>query len=126
MSEFEDKIIADIRARAVGAFASLGEEIADDLRETISIPVERIGSSLIRSLPGEPPRKETGGYRLTIEDDTQDEGDRVRTSIFTDSVIGKYLEYGTSRMAARPHFAEIYEKYAAIAARMIAQRMKLN
>lgn len=128
MSDFGDKVIADLEQRATDALDQSGGLVADDIRDQISVPVgyrigPRGGVTVIRSKPGEPPRRETGDYQSSIDHQTATDGSRVTTSIFTDDPIGGYLENGTSRMAKRPHFKPVFDEYAADAARRIGERM---
>lgn len=54
------------------------------------------------SRPGEPPRRRTGNLRSSISQNRMDEGIRYR--IGSHVVYARYLEWGTSKMAARPYF----------------------
>lgn len=57
------------------------------------------GSGHVASLPGEPPNADTHGLDRQIET-TQVDPLKVRVS--SNARYSKFLEYGTSRMAARP------------------------
>jgi HK97 gp10 family phage protein len=54
------------------------------------------------SAPGEPPASETGRLILSFRVTTELDDVRPKVRVSTQSLYAKYLEYGTSRMAARP------------------------
>jgi hypothetical protein len=124
VTDFADTLIDDLRERAGTAFDEFGREVLDALRESVSVPVQYAGSRVIRSAPGEPPRRETGDYRAGLGTELTFLPAGVSTSIFTDAPLGPWLENGTSRgLAARPHFAPIFDRYAARAAETIGRRI---
>lgn len=123
MTDFADTLINDLRQRAGPAFDEFGREVLDALRTSVSVPVGYAGSRVIRSRPGEPPRRETGDYRAGLGTELTYLPAGVSTSIFTDDQLGPWLENGTSRMEARPHFEPIFDRYAARAAEAIGRRM---
>lgn len=57
------------------------------------------------SAPGEPPRKRTGTLQKSIAYEVKGEGDTVVARIGTPVDYGRFLEFGTKRMAARPYLA---------------------
>lgn len=116
MSDFVESVMQSINSRLRQSMDDLVAEAGGDLRDSISIQVEvsrgpRGGRVLARSRPGEPPRRETGGYLESIHDAVEQDGDRITGRIYTDSEIGGYLEHGTDKMEARPHFAPCYERW---------------
>lgn len=60
------------------------------------------------SPPGSPPGKQTGEYRASWDKQVHPSG--LGGSIFTPDRIAHFLEYGTVRMAARPHVGPLGEK----------------
>lgn len=77
-----NSIVSDVAA----AQKDEGEKLAEILREKVSVPVEyetgpRGGVRIIRSKPGEPPRKETGALQTSIESETIEVGDEVATAV---------------------------------------------
>ena len=62
----------------------------------------------IASSPGNPPNVDTGALRASI-------GWRAlggfRYMIFDGVIYGAYLEFGTSRMAARPFMSPVFERW---------------
>jgi hypothetical protein len=119
--DFVEDIMAEVRRRLEPVAESLANDVRDDLRETCSVPVVKQGGRTIRSKPGEPPRRETGGYVASILSASSTAGDRVRAQVFTDAELGRWLNFGTSRMAARPHWTEAANKWAAEATRRFAE-----
>lgn len=105
-----------------------GREALADLRASLSNP--RV------SRPGQAPGLDTGelrdGYRLTAT--AGQRGGRAQVDLETDVEYAPYLEYGTSRMEARPHvrpmlarqelrLTETIARNAAAAARRAARRV---
>lgn len=63
------------------------------------------------SAPGEPPAPDTGSYRDSITEGPMEvTRDSVSAEVYTDDPRGPWLEYGTRRMAARPHFRPALEQ----------------
>jgi hypothetical protein len=111
MAEFEDGIADDLLNRATRAADELAENIRDDLQEAIDVSVEYGGGRIIRSKPGEPPRRETGNYHDSIQSDVKRDATKVAFTVFTDAQLGEWLEEGTNRgLAPRPHFAPCFER----------------
>lgn len=55
------------------------------------------------SAPGEPPAAQTGALRLSIQVDRTRLESELRNRIGTSLDYGRYLEFGTRHMAARPY-----------------------
>lgn len=62
------------------------------------------------SAPGEPPASQSGDLMKDWGEDTLLEGNRVISRIKSDTEYARYLDGGTSRMAARPIKKPITEK----------------
>lgn len=108
----------------VPAMDTCGKEWADGLRRDVSVPVGRSGSRIVRSLPGEPPRREHGDYIDSILHDTRREGALVITEI--GSILpnrGVWLEGGTSRIRPRPSFGPLHQRIQAEAAGKISSKL---
>ena len=108
-----DAMHAHLMERLRGAMDRIGAGLAEDIRESVSVPVGRSGGKVVRSKAGEPPRRETSGYRATIRHATRVEGDRVVTEAGTSEELGEWLEKGTGTMAARPHYEPARRRLAA-------------
>lgn len=75
---------ADIIAEAfLEAARQTGPEIQADVQTLISVPVEYIDGHIIRSLPGENPRLETGRLHDSIAQHAQRDGDRLTLAVVT-------------------------------------------
>lgn len=59
------------------------------------------------SAPGEPPAVDTGAYRASWTWDTTVLPNAVILRVGSEDEIAPYLEFGTSRMAARPHIRPV-------------------
>lgn len=62
------------------------------------------------SAPGDPPATDTGRLRSSITTDLHDLV-RLSATVGTDVAYGRYLEFGTVNMAARPWLRPAYEKH---------------
>lgn len=98
-------------------------DIREALRDAVSKPVGRSGTRIIRSKPGEPPRRETGKYQGSITHYTRRQGNAIRGAAGTPMQRGVWLNHGTSRMAARPHFDRVYQEARDTAAQRIKDKL---
>lgn len=64
---FVDAWMRDISDALVVEADRLGADIADDVRRRLSVPVAGSGARAIRSKPGEPPRREFGKLRTSVD-----------------------------------------------------------
>lgn len=62
------------------------------------------------SAPGDPPATDTGRLRASIRTDLT-EITRLSATIGTEVAYGRFLEYGTASMAARPWLRPAYDKH---------------
>jgi hypothetical protein len=111
---FVEGVMAVLTRSVADELRDLGPAVEADIVELVSVPVQYAGSEVIRSRPGEPPRRETGIYRDSIRHEVIDGEagpDSATLHLFTNSVIGTYLEYGTSAMKPRPHFGPTFEAW---------------
>lgn len=102
--ELRDRIIVPV-------FEQAGSDMVNDMREMISVPVEYIagprgGIIVIRSNPGEPPRRETGDLWASIQYLVIAPAG-VWMVVFSDIEYSLYLEQGTERMEPRPHWSTL-------------------
>lgn len=121
--------MSDIIDKTDEVFARLETELTAWAAEGVDILYDRIEASMRSaktgrkygshqaSAPGESPAVRTGKYLLSISRDKQ----ILKAAIGTRSLIGLYLEKGTKRMAARPHFeAALRESQPLLDARLEA------
>lgn len=94
----------------------VGAEVAADIKAAISTPVEYDGSKVIRSRPGEPPRKESGDLLDSIDFAVEQFDGTEQLSVYSDSKILGYLDGGTSTIEPRPVFGPAFERWAGPAA----------
>jgi hypothetical protein len=111
--ELASTITRQLATRFQGALNECGAEWQQRLRQSVSVPVQRQGSKVTRSKPGEPPRKDRGDYAASFVHATRTEGPLVILSITsTQPDIATFLEGGTERMAPRPHFGPLTRSVA--------------
>jgi phage gpG-like protein len=91
---------------------------ADDILEVIISELST--TSNVPSSPGEPPHKQSGKLANSFTSSIDSDG----VTISSDSPYAGMLEYGTSRMAARPYIAPNMGKFKEIARRNLAEEMK--
>lgn len=124
MSEFADDIVADVKRLVFAEADKLGREITDDLVRSVSVPVQYIGGATIRSLPGEPPRKEFGDLADSIQYELLDYADSFSLTIYTDHQIALWLEAGTARIKPRPHFRPCFERWVEVVPERLFQAVQ--
>lgn len=118
MTALSQSILADIDARFAGPMENLALTMRDEMRELIGIQVEYAGGDIIRSLPGEAPRREFGNLQDSQQIDVTVNQNEISATLFTDSLIGAYLEHGTSRILPRPHYEPYAKRVESLAAEM--------
>lgn len=62
------------------------------------------------SSPGEPPAVDTGRYRSSISHLIVSFGKKYKGYVGSNVIYGKFLEFGTRKMAPRPHWKPILEQ----------------
>ena len=102
----------------------------------INVPFRSRGGETIRhnptrrgtpSKPGEPPRVDTGQLRRSIFMIVRKTGKgRVVGFVGTTLKYGKYLEYGTRRMAARPYLRTTLAKHRKRINRLITDHLSVS
>jgi len=107
-----DEIMARILAQAEQVMGEMAEDAAQDMRDLISVPVSRTKGKVIRSAPGEPPRKDSGALQASVKATVdQHEKDKVVATVTTDVPYDVYLRDGTKKMAPRPFHGPIEAKW---------------
>lgn len=101
-AELFDRITSDV----YDAIDLIGAQVADDLQQRISVPVEFVpgpGGAVftIRSLPGEPPRMETQTLHDSIQSEMDVDQQVIGVEVSSDVFYAPMLEYG-EHVAARP------------------------
>jgi hypothetical protein len=122
-----DAIMERLTAAAQEAMEQAGEDINADIVEMISVPVGRSGGRVIRSQPGEPPRKETGGLiaaqRVQV---LSDAADVVTLTIQNQSRVANWLERGTSKMSPRPFYSVAFSRWQQLVPLRVAATMRAS
>lgn len=89
----------------------LGESESANVRQDISVPVVRYAGRVNRSLPGEPPRRDTGRLHSNVHHRiVKQTNGVVMLEIFAirpggNPKVPHWLERGTKKMAKRPFMA---------------------
>lgn len=88
---------------------NLGDRATGELLEMLSVPVEYEGSGIIRSAPGEPPRKEFGELVATIDSNLVDGPDLFPSLRVSIAGVAEELEFGSGNVEPRPHMGPLRE-----------------
>jgi hypothetical protein len=110
-----DEFFEGVRSKLTAGVGAGGELVADKMRESISV------SGPPRSSPGEPPHVDSGVLLASIQVvGPAVQGDVIVAAVGSDVPYSVYLEYGTSRMAARPFMSRsIYDNQTEIGERVL-------
>lgn len=119
-----DAVMEYLGDRLAAAAGEYVEELVEQVKADLSVPVQRIGNQVVRSKPGERPRADTREYRESWEGEVDRAGDRITCRAGTTSELGPMLEYGTDRMAARPHAGPAAERARREAAVQIQNNLR--
>lgn len=103
MSNPFDDILDDLLA----ADREVGDEMVARVQDRLSIDVEFVGGEVIRSKPGEHPRRETGNLYGSFTTRTVQEGDTFRTIVDTDVFYAVNLQ----ELMDRPIVTGLMEEY---------------
>lgn len=105
MGELAQSIVRDLTDELAETFEATGGEMVADIRNDISVPVQYLRKPyrIVRSKPGESPRRETGdlwrGVQMEVD---RPDPESVSLEVFCTVLYGKYLETGTDKMERRP------------------------
>lgn len=103
MSVLIDKLATRL-ARALGGAL---EDVRADVQQRISVPVERVGNKVVRSKPGEPPRKDTGRLYTSAAVNVIDATRTVVGSVSVDTPYARTLV----RQKNRPIFGPVLRNH---------------
>jgi hypothetical protein len=108
MADFVEDMMARITGRMEDELDAIGTEMVDQVRESISVPVEYTGDGgVIRSLRGENPRREYGNLWQSIDHAVTPE--RLRLDVSAGNELAPYaakLERELDRPILNPVRAE--------------------
>lgn len=95
---------------------NIGAEMKQEIKGILDIPVSKNGAKIVRSLPLEAPRKESGNLQNSVDYFLEENKDNLTIKVFcSDSApYAIYLEYGTIKTAPRPFMLPTLNKYALI------------
>ncbi len=95
---------------------NIGAEMKQEIKDILDIPVSKNGARIVRSLPMQAPRKESGNLQNSIDYLIEGNKDNLTIKVFcSDSApYALYLEYGTTKTAPRPFMLPTLNKYALI------------
>lgn len=93
MSELFDRIGKSIEASLKPEM----EAMRDDVKDRISVPVDKTTRPWTRSKPGEPPRKDTGRLHASASTQILEAGDVVNGSVSVNTPYAKRLNNEMSR-----------------------------
>ncbi|MDR0953639.1 MAG: hypothetical protein LBM71_05655 [Elusimicrobiota bacterium] len=111
--------VAQIKTKQLEIMQNLASEMEKELKEKLSSPVDVSAGNVLRSLPGEPPRKESGQLRQSIEAaltaQTSQSGSQATIKagcLNTTLPYAFFLEYGTQSIMPRPFLLPTLAKYS--------------
>jgi hypothetical protein len=108
MGEWSQRYMARIRERWTFELDGLGVAMVEDVRDRISVPVEYVGDYVIRSSPGEPPRKEFGNLWGSCEHTVDNQPALTVMAGGPSAPYAKKLEYGDgAKLKPRPYFGPL-------------------
>ncbi len=95
---------------------NIGAEMKQEIKNILDIPVSKNGARIVRSLPMQAPRKESGNLQNSVDYLLEENKDSLIIKVFcADSApYALYLEYGTDQTAPRPFMLPTLNKYALI------------
>lgn len=103
-----------VQNRQLELSQNISREMEASIKESLNIPVERKEGKLIRSKAGNPPRRQTGRLRESIESKVEVSYHTVRLT--AGDLGGKapyalYLEYGSVSILPRPFLLPALSTY---------------
>lgn len=119
---FEDNlegVMKKIDSTAQDRILESVNEVRNTVLETLSgdrsgrvYKVPGTSKTYVASSPGQPPAVQLGDLRKSIKGGVEEEGGSIVGFVGTELPKGPMLEFGTSRMAARPWLRPSFEKSA--------------
>jgi HK97 gp10 family phage protein len=115
-----EKDVREQAAKLAASFRAKGKKVNTNVGKAVlkaCLIVEREAKTSMSpngpSAPGEPPAVDTGRLRASITHRLEGGGydSKTRGYVGTNVEYGPYLEFGTSRMAARPWLTPALEKH---------------
>lgn len=105
-------LIADFRQYSQKVYSNVGKAV---LKGCLTVEREAkasiVGPSDEVSAPGDPPKVKTGRLRASITHRLSYEDKEIVGEVGTNVEYAGWLEYGTSRMAARPFLGPALDKH---------------
>ena len=95
---------------------TLGTQMKQEIKDNLDIPVSKSGAKVVRSLPLEAPRKESGNLQNSVDFSVEQTALVSTVKVFCSSSApyALYLEYGSAKTAARPFMLPVLNKYTLI------------
>lgn len=95
---------------------NIGAEMKQEIKNILDIPVSKNGARIVRSLPMQAPRKESGNLQNSVDYLLEENKDSLIIKVFcaNSAPYALYLEYGTNKTAPRPFMLPTLNKYALI------------
>lgn len=91
MGAYADQLVRQMEAKVEAELEKLGSDVAADLRQLISVPVDHSTKPPTRSKPGEPPRADTGRLRDSVTHTVYRAGGRLRLVVATNTPYAGYV-----------------------------------
>ncbi len=93
---------------------NLGAQMKQEIKDILDVPVSKNGAKIVRSLPLEAPRKESGNLQNSVDSLVLENQHNLTVKVFcADSApYALYLEYGTEKTLPRPFMLPTLNKYA--------------
>lgn len=109
---------AAVRHATMEGLVAAADVLHKSMQRTLSVK----GTKYLRSKPGEPPRRQTGKLRRSVQ--VQVERAKGVALVGSTDPVGKWMEKGTARVAARPWIWPSYYAAKAAMARAFAVKAK--
>lgn len=114
-----------LRDACADEFEDIADSMINDIREMLSVDVEREnGVVSVRSVRGEPPRRETGALWESIAQAVEVGLYGVDAAVYTDKVYSAALESTAFRTGQRPHWITLYENWLSAVPERIAAKIE--
>lgn len=129
MGRMADAASRRVRDATRASLAVIGRMIVADIKQHINEPVQKVGSEIIRSEPGEEPFREFGNLYKSIKSriESSETLTIANLIVYTRRIQAVYLEYGTHNMEPRPFWAPAKRRAVGLSKllkQMVAQRLR--